>query len=220
MLLQDPCHQADHDHRAVVRTTHDVLVDCAARTPDAIALVDADGPAGQSRTWTYAELRDDSARLAVALLSRFEPGERIAVWAPDRPERVLLQFAAGLAGLVLVTVNPAYQARELGFILDHAEAVGLFLVESHRGNPLSRIAAEVAAGHPRLREVIDLMDTTRLYAKQRIVDGLPEVRPEDPAQILYACGAAGRLRGAILHHRDLIKGARRALGATRTAAAA
>jgi len=95
MLLQDPHVLAGQDHRSIETTTHRVLVDQAARTPDAIALVDADGPAEAGRVWTYAELRDGAARLAVALLSRFEPGERIAVWAPNSAEWVVLQFAAG-----------------------------------------------------------------------------------------------------------------------------
>ena len=40
-------------------------------------------------------------------------GERIAIWAPNAPEWVLIEFAAALAGLTLVTVNPGYVAREL-----------------------------------------------------------------------------------------------------------
>jgi len=71
------------------------------------------------RRWTYAELLDDAERLARALLSRYGPGERIAIWAPNIPEWVILEYAAGLAGLVLVTANPAYRSRELQFVLHH-----------------------------------------------------------------------------------------------------
>jgi fatty-acyl-CoA synthase len=68
---------------------------------------------GQPRCSTYADLLRDSARTARALLTRFAPGEHIAVSAPHSAERELLELGAGLAGIVPVTVNPASRAREL-----------------------------------------------------------------------------------------------------------
>ena len=66
-------------------------------------------------------------------------------------------------GLVLVTANPAYQARELRYVLEHSGAVGLFLVESYRGNPMAAIAAEAVEGLGAVREVVDLNDTGALH---------------------------------------------------------
>ena len=116
------------------------------------------------RRWTYAELLADAERLARALLSRYRPGERIAVWAPNIPEWVILEYAAALAGLTLVTANPAYRPRELQFVLEQSRAVGLFFVGEHRGNPMARIAAEVAAELPGLRELVDMEDAAALFA--------------------------------------------------------
>jgi|TARA_B100000315_G_scaffold161442_1_gene149901 fatty-acyl-CoA synthase len=45
---------------------------------------------------------------ANALLTRFEPGEHIALRAPNLPEWVIVQLAVGMAGMVLVLLNPAY----------------------------------------------------------------------------------------------------------------
>lgn len=59
------------------------------------------------RRWSYADLLTESERVARALLGRFAPGERLAVWAPNSPEWLLVEFGAALAGLTLVTVNPA-----------------------------------------------------------------------------------------------------------------
>jgi len=50
-----------------------------------------------------------------------KPGEPVAVWAGNGPDWVLLEFAAGLAGLTLVTVNPAYQAEELAHVLGQGD---------------------------------------------------------------------------------------------------
>ena len=87
-------------------TVGGVLRAAAWRAPDRVALIDPG-----RREWTYGELRDEAERVARGLLTRFAPGEPVAVWAGNGPDWVLLEFAAGLAGLTLVTVNPAYQAR-------------------------------------------------------------------------------------------------------------
>ena len=69
------------------------------------------------------------------MLGRFDPGERVAVWAPNIPEWIGLEFGA-LAGVTLVTVNPAYRSQELGYVLGQSRASGLFPVPAYRGNSL------------------------------------------------------------------------------------
>ena len=56
--------------------------------------------------------------LAAGLLALgLEPGARIGIWSLNRPEWTLTQFAAAKAGLILVTINPAYRLSELEFAL-------------------------------------------------------------------------------------------------------
>jgi len=50
------------------------------------------------RSWTYAELLADAERIARALLSRFAPGERVAIWAPNCAEWLVVQHGVSLAG--------------------------------------------------------------------------------------------------------------------------
>jgi fatty-acyl-CoA synthase len=54
-------------------------------------------------------------------------GDHVAVWGQNVPEWVTLQFATGKIGAVLVTVNPAYRARELRYVLEQSDAAVLFL---------------------------------------------------------------------------------------------
>ena len=140
-----PAHN-DYDIRDV--TVGDLLRDAAARWPDTIALIEGKADGSSGRRWTHAELLADCTRLAGALLTRFKPGERIAIWAPNAPEWVIIEYAAALAGLTLVTVNPGYVARELEYVLRQSRAAGLFLVAEHRGNPMAETAREVAADLP------------------------------------------------------------------------
>ena len=123
-------------------TIGSVLRDAAARVPDKVALIDGDPVPGNRRRWTYRALLADAERAARALLQRFSPGERIAVWSGNSPEWVILEFAAALAGLTLVTVNPAYQGDELAHVLGHSEADGLFMADEYQGADLHAILAE------------------------------------------------------------------------------
>lgn len=179
-----------------------------ARTPDAGALVEAGMAGDLLRRWTYTELLEDSERLARALLARYRPGERVCVWAPNIPEWVLLEYGAALAGLTLVTANPAYRPRELKYVLEQSRSVGLFITSEFRGNPMARIAAEVASDIAALREVVDLEDPHALFAGESASRPLPAVAPGDPVQIQYTSGTTGFPKGAVLHHRGLVNNAR------------
>ena len=132
----------------------------------------------------------------------------MAVWANNIPEWVLLEFGAALAGLTLVTVNPANRAAELGHVLEHSGADGLFLVDEYRGNPMAATVAKLRDRLPRLRETVSFADWERFCAPGDSGRPLPVVDPDDPAQILYTSGTTGRPKGAILHHRGLTNNAR------------
>ena len=62
----------------------------------------------------------------------FQKGEHIAVWAGNLPEWPLLQMAAAKAGLVLVTINPAYRSAELAYVLRQGDVVALFYMAQVR----------------------------------------------------------------------------------------
>ena len=86
-------------------TVGGLLREVAGMYPDATAMLDVadSGDCGQS--WTYGELLERAESLANALVTRFEAGEKGIVWAPNIPEWIYMEYACGLAGLVLVTAN-------------------------------------------------------------------------------------------------------------------
>ena len=206
--LREAYFPAQHDELVRETTVGRILLDAAAESPQSPALVEARADGSIGRSWTFAELHRDAERLADALLSRFEPGERIAIWSPNSPEWAIVEFGAALAGLTLVTVNPAYQAKELAYVLQQSRSVGLFLVSECRGNPLADIARNVCATLPNLRECVDLDDHAALFAQRGNVRARPDVRPHDPVQVQYTSGTTGFPKGAVLSHRSLTNNAR------------
>jgi len=184
-----------------------LLREVAAEVPDQEALVIGLPDPKERRRFTYAQLLAEAEHAAAALLARFEPGERVAVWAPNVPEWVILQYGAALAGLVFVTVNPAYQPAELAYVLRQSRAAGIFLVPEFRGNPMAASLSAVRAELPELREAVLLTEWAEFtsHTSDRV---LPPVRPADPAALLYTSGTTGFPKGALLHHRGMVNDGR------------
>ena len=189
-------------------TVGEILRTTARQYPARHALSEVDDHGELGRSWNYSELLEDAERLATALSTRFRPGERVVIWAPNIPEWILCEFAFGIAGITLVTANPGYQPRELAFVIEQSSAAGLFHVEGFRGNPMGEIARKVAAEADTLREVIDIADAQALYATGPFEQRLPVVEPGDIAQIQYTSGSTGFPKGVLLHHHGLVNNAR------------
>jgi fatty-acyl-CoA synthase len=188
-------------------TIGDLLRRRAVAHAGTIALKEVGYDAAIVRTWTYADLLHDAERLGRALASRHAPGARIAVYANNLPEWVLLEFGSAMAGLVLVTVNPAYQKRELKYVLEQSRSEAIYYVEEFRGSRMKAIADEACAELPAVKHRILLTDHAALFdGEDRGV--LPEVAPGDVTQIQYTSGTTGFPKGALLHHHGLVQNAR------------
>ena len=184
-----------------------LLKEAADTVPDRIGLI-----AGTSdlagRAWTYGELYDESLQAAYVLAQRFGAGERVAVWAPNIPEWVMIEFACAMAGVILVTVNPAYQAEEVTYVLKQSRSAGVFVIPEFRGNRMLRTIEAVKDDCPELREIIRLDRWDEFLAMgDDSRRALPEVNSDDPVMIQYTSGTTGFPKGALLHHKGLVNNA-------------
>ncbi|PIO26639.1 Acyl-CoA synthetase family member 2, mitochondrial [Aquarana catesbeiana] len=90
------------------------LWDTTQRVPDQEAVVDVHG----AKRKTYSQLCKDVETLAAGLLALgLKKGDRLGMWGPNSYEWIVTQFATAQAGIILVSVNPAYQAKELEYVL-------------------------------------------------------------------------------------------------------
>jgi len=199
---------ADTSAPVVDRTVGEALRRATAEAPDTTALVAGAPDPRERRRWTYADLLGQAERAARALLGRFDPGDRVAIWANNIPEWVVLEYAAALAGITIVTVNPALRAGELRHVLGHSRADGVFLVPEYRGSQMAEVLASVRADLPNLREAVSFSDWNSFLSEGSPTQALPEVSPDDPAQIQYTSGTTGRPKGAVLRHRGIVNNAR------------
>jgi len=124
------------------------LSSAAARWPSRRALV----APWQGVQWSWSELDARVDDCAAGLLRHASRGERVACWALNRPEWVVTQLAASRAGLIFVTLNPAYRAREAADALARVGARVLVTSARHRSSDylamLLALAPELARARP------------------------------------------------------------------------
>ncbi len=107
----------------------------------------------QGIRWTYGQLNEAADRLAAGLMRLgLEPGDLIGIWAPNRYEWVVTQFATAKAGLILVNINPAYRISELEFALNKVGCKALVLAPRFKSSDylgmLRQIAPEIDTSGP------------------------------------------------------------------------
>ncbi|MGJ7511199.1 AMP-binding protein [Variovorax sp. GT1P44] len=189
-------------------TLGDLLRQVASEVPDRIALVEGTPVPSERRRWSYRELLEGAESAARALLGRFAPGERVAVWAPNCAEWIFLQHGASLAGIVLVTVNPAFLPDELEHVLRTSGASGIFHVDVYRKNDMKVGVEAVRQRLPQLRHAISFSSWDGFIAQAQPDVQLPRVAPGDTVQIQYTSGTTGFPKGACLHHRGIVNASR------------
>ena len=190
---------------------------------------------GDGRRLRYAEAEATSARMARALLAAgVGKGARVGICFPNGPEWVLAWLAAARIGAVVVPINTFFKARELGWILRHADVSVLLTASQLLGNDylarLEEVAPELAraeAGRlraralPYLRAVHAWGGANRpwVLAGEALADGPGDpavddgflaaaeacVSPADPMVILYSSGSTADPKGAVHTHGAVIR---------------
>jgi fatty-acyl-CoA synthase len=179
----------------------------AARYGDRAALVDR--PSG--RRWTYSQLRADIDFLAQGLLAAgICKGDRVGIWAPNCPEWLFTQYATAKIGAMLVTINPAYQSRELEYVLEAAGIRLLVAAESFNTADYAAMIAEVRPRCPALEQVVLIGSTQWAQLPARDGDAAmlaaaqATLSADDPINIQYTSGTTGFPKGATLSHHNIL----------------
>ena len=161
---------------------------------------------------TYREFWELTTRLARALLARgVARGDRVGIWAPNRYEWVVTQYATARIGAVLVNVNPAYRAHELEYTLNQSGLRMLLHARRFRATDYTAIVDSVRPRCPALAETVVLDDGwhSLLQAGAGVDDAALAEREaslsfDDPINIQYTSGTTGAPKGATLSHHNIL----------------
>ncbi len=193
-------------------TTPKLLRDVADRLGDHPAVVDGD------HVLTYAELRDAADATARAFIAAgVEPGDRVALWAPNTWEWPVLLLGLHSAGAVLVPLNTRYKGAEAAHILRASRAKVLLTVEGFLGNAY----ASMLAGHdlPDLRTTVivrgDAPEGTVPLAEfeaagagisaEEVDARVDALGPDDLSDLLFTSGTTGLPKGVMCTHGQTVR---------------
>ncbi len=185
--------------------------------------------------YTYYDLDREVDALASGFLSLgLGRGDRIGIWAPNRPEWLITQFATARIGLIMVNINPAYRLSELEYALNKVGCKALITAASFKKSDyigmINELAPElrscepgalVAAKLPALKIVIRMGDevspgmfnfdeVTSIGgpAQQLRLDAITrDLDPDDPINIQFTSGTTGSPKGATLTHYNIVNNA-------------
>ncbi len=202
---------------ADIRTIPGMLELGAQRYGDAEAVVD-----GEVRL-SFAALREEARKFARAAVARgIQPGDRVAVWAPNGHRWVIAAMGLLTAGAVLVPVNTRYKGGEARYLLMKARVRLLVVDDGFLGNhylDMLRDGARPAPGSPvpglpQLAAAVVLgnaADDAALTWPEFIAagDAVPPgdidrraaaIRPDDLSDIFFTSGTTGRPKGVMTTH--------------------
>ena len=185
--------------------------------------------------WSYEQLARRVDRFAAGLLSLgLYKGDRVGIWAPNRPEWLIAQFATARLGLILVNVNPAYRRAELEYALNRAGVKALITVRHFKSSAYLEMIRDLAPELGRCRP--GHLRAARLPALRSVVQLGPDPAPgcvsfdevmrrgeggrrsrldaisrgldaRDPINIQFTSGTTGAPKGATLTHRNIVNNA-------------
>ncbi|ASU41399.1 hypothetical protein hmeg3_11695 [Herbaspirillum sp. meg3] len=174
---------------AAPRTLSAWFAEQAARTPDAVALIDAEGR-GET---TYAELDRRSAALAAHLVQLGVAAETpVAICLPRSVDLAIAILATLRAGGAFVPMDPNFPAERLRYMLDSSGATVLMTT----GLPDWFAAGVPAAQQP------TLVDPSQAFPQAAVP---PDVnRPDSLLYILYTSGSTGRPKAVMGLHQGAV----------------
>src|SRR5215210_3182280 len=196
---------------------------------DALVYVDRD------LRYSYAEFKEVVERCARALMALgLKKGDHVAVWGQNVPEWVTLQFATGKIGVVLVTINPAYKANELEYVLEQSDAAALFLTEGVKDADFVEILhravpdlADSGSGEleldelPYLKHVVliggesapgttsydEFMERAEKVTADELRERQESLNADEVINMQYTSGTTGFPKGVQLTHENIVKNA-------------
>lgn len=184
------------------------LRNTVAKYPQQEALVCVD----QNYRATYTEFYSQTEQIAKSLIAiGLQKGDRVGIWAPNRAEWTLLQYATARVGMILVNLNPAYRENELEFVLNQAEISAVFAALSFKTSEYKVMLNNVKDNAKSLKHIIifeENWDNFLIEGEEISTSEVHQIEQavqfDDAVNIQYTSGTTGFPKGVTLTHHNLL----------------
>ncbi len=179
--------------------------------------------AGKNLRLTFHQLEAETRSIARGLMAcGVERGERVALWATNVPEWIVLQFALAKIGAILVTVNTALRAPEVDYLLRQSRSATLITIRGFRDADYMETLREIGAvGDTKLSDLkraifigdacppgimpYEELKTKAARVKEVELDAREgQVGVDDVINIQYTSGTTGFTKGVMLSSRNIV----------------
>ena len=184
---------------------------------DKTAIYYRSGKQKEFTQWSFKRLAEESRRVGRGLLAAgLVKGDRVVLWAENRPEWIATYLGAAIAGLVIVPVDFLVSEKECFNILEITQAKAFFY--SVRKKDFAKEAAKAAL----LKTFVCFTEEgERAYsafgrdADSQKLPAVSEIAEHDPVSIVFTSGTTGFAKGVTLHHKGIIANANAAVRSLR-----
>jgi acyl-CoA synthetase (AMP-forming)/AMP-acid ligase II len=159
----------------------------------------------------------EAARAFIAL--GVEPGDRVAIWAPNTWEWVVALGGLHTAGAVLVPLNTRFKGQEAAYILQKSGAKVLLTVTDFLGTDYVELLEPQRANLPTLEHVVvirghasrhdlgwaDFVGRGQSVVEEEVDARIGAVKADDVSDILFTSGTTGRPKGAMCTHAQALR---------------